>query len=245
MNAAPWVPTVHSRATLMTIAAKLPTNLLSSYVSLMTFMSTKFQPGAAWSGEIILSSAARVSSSATPLSSPASTHPPEAETSNSTTPLEQKSYDKYVADLIWKLASKYSLAESLKGANEEAKLCLRKCDEADWGEATYYSKCISKIALNEATLSSNTHNGLNAAKLSVDAFFGSKDVMIGKRGQEYFEDCWQTDEVATNINFMSWLCPNANHDDVLIDHKKGAMKIVFKKISQLHKRSYEQAASAN
>jgi hypothetical protein len=222
---APWVPTAHSGATLTAIAAKLPTNLLDSYAGLNSFINSKIVPSASWSGGIISSAAALLSSSA-------STDIPGAGTSTSTTLFERYGFDEDTAKLIEKLWSKYQFAESTTGANEEVKLCLRKCDDGDWGEAADYSGCIRKIAVNEAALDRREPN---AAKLRVEAFFGGSDIMIAKRGQKYFEQCWQSDEVKGKVDFTTSIFPEANHDSVLIDQKKGALKIVFERIVELSK----------
>lgn len=222
---APFVPIAHSGATLPTIAAKLPTNLLDSWAGLNTFINNKILPSASWSGGIISSSAALYSSST-------SRDIPGAETSTSTTPFEQYGFGEDTAKLIKKLSSKYQFAESNTGANEELKLCLRKCDDADWGEAANYSSCIRKIAVNEAALDSHDPN---AAKLNVEAFFGGSDIMIAKCGQKSFEQCWQRDGVSGKVNFATSTFPEANHDSVLVDQKKGALKIVFERIVQMGK----------
>lgn len=122
----------------------------------------------------------------------------------------------------------------MTGANEEAKLCLRKCDDADWGEAVDYPKCIHKIAVNETSPDGGSHE-TNAAKLSVDAFFSGADNMIAKRGQRYFEQCWQSDEVKKTIDFTTRTFPKASHNSILNDVKKGALKVVFEKIAKLGK----------
>ena len=213
----------------MTMAAKLPSKLLDCYDDLSAFIERKIKPGASCSGRIVSSSAALFLSSATLLSSSTSTHLPEAETSDFT-PSDQSLFDAWVAYFIGRLASKYQRAESFTGANEEAKLCLRKCEDAAWGEAADYSKCIHKIAVNEATF--NKNHEPNATKLSVDAFFGGTDIMIAKRGQKYFEQCWQRDEIKSKIDFTSRTCPKVNHNYVLFDFENGALKHVFNKIGQ-------------
>lgn len=220
---APFVPVAHSGATLTTIAAKLPTKLLDSWAGLSTFINTKILPSASWSGGII-------SSSAVLLSSSASTDVPGAEMPTSATEVEQYGFDVETAKLIEKLSSKYQFAETNTGANEEVKLCLRKCNDADWGEAADYSSCIRKIADNEEAFASREPN---AAKLGIEAFFAESDIMSGERGQKYFEQCWQSDEVKQKVDFATSTLPGTDHDSVLIDQKKGAMKIVFEKIAQM------------
>jgi len=205
---------------LPTLAAKLPTNLLDCWAGLNTFINSKIIPSASWSGGIISSTTALFSPSA-------GTDVPGAETSTSTTPFEQYGFDEDTAKLIEKLSSKYQFAESNAGANEEAKLCLRRCDDADWGEVADYSSCIRKIAANEAELGSRNPS---TAKMSVNAFFAGSDVMIGKRGQEYFEQCWESDEVKGKVDFAVSTFPETDHDSLLIDQKKGALRTVFKRI---------------
>lgn len=223
---APFVPAAHSGATLPTIAAKLPTPLLDSWAGLNTFINTKIMPTAAWSGGIMSSAAAMLPSF------PASTDVPGPETSTSTTPFERYGFDQDTAKLIDKLLSKYQFAESTRGANEEVKLCLRRCDDADWGEAADYAGCIRKIAVNEAAPGDREPD---AAKLRVDGFFAGSDIMIAKRGQEFFERCWQSDEVGGKVDFTTQTFPEANHDAVLIDQKRGGLKIVFERIAELGK----------
>ncbi|KAK9236843.1 hypothetical protein V1525DRAFT_389108 [Lipomyces kononenkoae] len=94
-------------------------------------------------------------------------------------PFEQYGFDEDTAKLIEKLSSKYQFAESTTGANDEVKLCLRKCDDADWGEAADYSNCIRKIAVKEAALGSRELNVSNWAKIEADrASFGQRALEV-------------------------------------------------------------------
>jgi len=95
-----------------------------------------------------------------------------------------------------------------------------------------YSSCIRKIAVNEAEFGSREPN---AAKVSVEAFFAGSDIMIAKGGQKYFEQCWQSDEVKGEVDFTTSTFVGADHDSLLGDQKKGALKTVFERIVQLNK----------
>lgn len=173
-----------------------------------------------------------MSSAAGVFSSPASTDLPAAATSTSTTPIEMYGFSDKTAKLIEKLLFKYQLAESNAGGNDEAKLCLRKCDDDAWGEARDYAGCIRKIASTEAASSVRAPN---AAKLRVEAFFAGSDLLIGQGGQRYFERGWQDDEVRASVDFTTSTFKEADHDSVLIDQKKGALKIIFERIANLNK----------
>ncbi|KAF2147799.1 hypothetical protein K461DRAFT_248700, partial [Myriangium duriaei CBS 260.36] len=220
----PYAPFAHTGATLPTVAAKLPTGLLDSWAGLTTFVNTKVVPSAAWSGGIISSCAALFSFSG-------STEVPGSEASTTTTLVEQYGFDNETAEIIAKLSIKFQFAESNMGGNEEAKLCLCKCDDADWGDAADYSGCIRKIAANEAARSGGR------PKLRIEAFFAASDVMTARRGQEFIEQCWQNDEVKGKVDFATTTLPDTNHDSVLIDYEKGALRTVFERIAELHGNS--------
>ncbi|GAM89996.1 hypothetical protein ANO11243_080360 [Dothideomycetidae sp. 11243] len=233
VTTAPWVPIPHSNGSVSGIASKLPGGMLDSFAGLATFMNTKVMPSASWSGGII-------SSSVSLLSRIISTDVPEAAAAaNSTTEYEQYGFDDETAKLIKKTALKFQFAESVAGANEEVKFCLRKGDVVDWGLATDYKVCIDKIASNEAEHHTQTsHSG---ARLCVQACFAESDIMIADRGQKYFEDCWRSETVGSHVDFETRTLPGTDHDSIIGDLKKGAMRSVFERIAQLGKESGAQS----
>ena len=211
-----------SDATLPTLLSKLPTGMMDSWADLNIFVNNKVMPSASWSGGLLSSAGSLFSSSA-------STDLPGTEVSTATTPAERYGVDEETAKAIAKLSMKYKFAEDTNGANDEAKLCLRKCEDADWGEAQDYAACIMSIAQNERTLQLQNPG---RAKLKVEAFFSGSDIMIGKRGQEYFEQCWQQDEFKKSLDFATKTYPKANHDSLIMDYKKGALRDVFEKVAR-------------
>lgn len=226
MIIAPWVSIVHSGARLPTIAAKLPVSLINSFAGLATFINTQIAPSVAWSGGVFSSTAAL-------LSSVTSVESLGVEASTSTTPLEQYGIDDDTANLIKKLSLKYQFAENTAGANEEVKLCLRKCSNADWGEVldkADYSCCIRKIAANEAGFA--VHDS-NTSKLTIEAFFAGSDVLVSKKGQRYFEQCWQSEDVKAKVKFTTSTLPETDHDSVLVDVKNGGLKKAFARVVEV------------
>jgi hypothetical protein len=197
--------------------------MIDSWADLSIYINNNVMPSASWSGGLLSSAASLFSSSA-------STDIPGAEISTFTTPAERYGVDGETAKVIDKLSMKHRFAEDITGVNDEAKLCLRKCDDADWGEARDYAACIRSIAQNERTLQQQNSGG---AKLKVEAFFSDSDIMIGKRGQEYFEQCWQQDVCKESLDFATKTYPNTTHDSVVVDYKKGALRDVFEKVARL------------
>jgi hypothetical protein len=217
-NIAPWVPTTHHSAVLTIIAARLPTRILNSATDVMTFVNNKVAPS-------ILLLAGIVSTTST-LLTPASTDPKE---SSDIALLERYGFDESTAKLIAGISSKCQSLENITGANEEIKLCLRKCEDGDWGEAADYSTCIKKLLANEKRLGTEDVG----SKLTVNAFFAESDIMIGKKGQRYFVDCWEHDGVRGNFAFEYEIFKDTNHDSVLVDWRKGGLKKVFEQIGDL------------
>lgn len=111
------------------------------------------------------------------------------------------------------LQIKYSQAEETTAANEEAKLCLQKFEEGSWGAVGDYRTCVTSIAEGRR----------GGVKLRVHACFASSDVMIGKGGQRFFEECWRQEGVGEGVDFESGMFEGTNHDSVLTDSRHGAL----------------------
>jgi hypothetical protein len=197
--------------------------MIDGYAGLNQFINTKIMPSASWSGGMLSASAGLFSLGA------GSDLPGAAKSPSSTTLAERYGVDSEMAKQIDHCLTKYHFAEDTTGANEEAKLCLRKCEDVAWGEAADYSKCILSIAENEGMREAG------AAKLRADGYFAGSDIMSGKRGQEYFEQCWQREEVAAKIDFVGQTYSETDHDSVVLNYRKGALRVVLERIAQLNR----------
>ena len=199
--------------------------MLDSWSGLNAFINTKIIPSASWSGGMLSASAGLFSLGV-------GTDVPGAESSGSTSSAERFGVDDETAKQIDKLSPKFQFAEDTTAANEEAKLCLRKFDGEAWGDAADYSDCIRRIAEAEQELCSRESD---TNKLRVEGFFAGSDIMSGKRGQVYFEECWERGEVAGVIGWGSRTYDKADHDSVLVDYKKGTLRDVMQRIAELGK----------
>lgn len=169
-------------------------------------------PVASFSGSIF-------SASASIFKSPAKTDIPGADSESDADLAKKYGVDVDTAKAIGDLYMKFAFAEDSTGANDEAKLCLRKAEDADWDAASDYMTCVRRIAEAEKAL---------APKLKVYGMFASSDVMSGKKGQEYFERCWRQENVAKAVDFVSKTYDETNHDSVILDRNKGALEDVFR-----------------
>lgn len=112
------------------------------------------------------------------------------------------------------LQIKYSQAEETTAANEEAKLCLQKCSEGSWGVVGDYRSCVKSVAEGRR----------GGVRLRIDACFASSDVMIGKGGQRFFEECWRQEGVGEGVDYEGATFEGTNHDTVLTDSRHGALR---------------------
>lgn len=202
----------------MTLAAKyVPTTLMDSLSGLQGFINSKVTPAVAFSGGLL--------SSSTPafLSSSSSMTGSEPQAGSYEDAAEKYEVDLETAKAVRSLQVKYSQAEETTAANEEAKLCLQKCKEADWGIVGDYKACMRSIAQQDR----------GGVKLRVDAGFASSDVIIGKGGQVYFEECWRQEGLSGGVDFQSCMFEGTNHDTVLIDLRHGAFKDCLEKIAKM------------
>jgi hypothetical protein len=218
---APWVPTTNSNATLTSLASKLPANVIDYLSPLQGFVASKVAPTLSFSGGLF-------SSTATLFGGPKNTDSP-VQTGSPEDAAEKYGVDVETAKIMGSLAVKFNLAEDTTGANEEAKLCLMKGRKADWGALADYEACVRFIADRE-----RERVQAGEVKLRIEAAFASSDVIIGKGGQEYFEKCWRREGIADGVDFASRTCEGTDHDGVLIDFHKGALKGFFKSVANRH-----------
>lgn len=80
--------------------------------------------------------------------------------------------------------------EETIGANSEALQCLKKGPPGSWGACDNHNAFVEGLASREkADIESPGSEGRR--KLTVKAFFGETDALIGKAGQKYVEECWK------------------------------------------------------
>ncbi len=124
---------------------------------------------------------------------------------------------------VEKLASKYIFKENSKGANDEARLCLKSTEGCGWDACEDYPDFVKKLnAVWEKKVDGNGGKG----KLKVKILFAEEDVMIGKKGKEYFEDCWTQEKCGRGIEVECVETKGTDHDSVT-DPTKGFIGPTF------------------
>lgn len=197
----------------MSLVSKIPNSMLNSFGNVTRFINQRIAPAASWSGGILSS-----------VSGLFQAGPGE---SGSTDLGEKYGTSEEVALQIDKLKVKYLFEEDLTGASEEVKLCLKKYGSGNWGVCEDFEKYVPDLAKQEE----ERRNPDSAQpKLRVRAFFAESDMMIGKAGQKYFDQCWMQNGINNSLDYESKELPETNHDSLLEDHRLGPLKSVFEEV---------------
>lgn len=109
------------------------------------------------------------------------------------------------------------------GIGQEALLCLKK-GGSYWGACDDYPSYVEALAQQLRGRRGDGAEGRN--KLKIVAQFSETDIMIGKGGQVYFEECWSKADVSDVIDFQSVMVPGTNHDTLVSPQKKGLVEIM-------------------
>ncbi|CAK3884595.1 Hypothetical predicted protein [Lecanosticta acicola] len=216
---APWVDNKCSNVGLMNAASKLPAGAFSYWSNLNEFISQRVMPASLWSGGLFSSMAGRFQA-----------QPGEADTGDSEDAQEKYGVDKKTTGEIEALSGRYAFAEDMSGGNDEARLCVKKLGAGAWADCEDYMDFVGALSRREKERMGE--DGA-ASRLKVRMHFAESDVLIGKGGQRYFEECWKQDGVAESIDVVSKEWPGSNHDSVLVDSKVGAVRSVLEEIKRL------------
>jgi hypothetical protein len=110
------------------------------------------------------------------------------------------------------LAAKAMFGEDTVGANSEALQCLKKGPGVTWGACDDYAVLVAELVKLERNI--KITNGGGESKLKIKAFFAESDIMIGKKGQSYFEECWksQQGEFQDVFEFSTETIDGVDHD---------------------------------
>ena len=134
---------------------------------------------------------------------------------------------KEVQDAVDQLQDDYAWAEETVGANDESILCLKKAGPGLWGACEDYATFVRELASRERE---RRDRGLNKEhNLKVHAFFAESDMMIGKKGQLYFEECWSKDITAGAVDFEAVTTTNTSHESIC-DAQRGVLERIFDEV---------------
>ena len=244
----PWVPPEHSGVTLLSMASYLPSTLINSFDSVVHFVNSTVMPTVQLSGLI---------------SGAVSAHFSKTRRDDST--FQKHERDdlclEYCGVSAAEVAARIKVlmrclfSENISGSNHEALLLLKKNVAGSWGPCdnyeTYADALETKLQeyyqhaereedrsayASAATAESNAQSNQDQFVLKV--FWAEKDTLVGKKGEEYFEKCFQRytgdrqsskDEHKSCISYESETVPETDHDTLFLP-QYGALSMILDEI---------------
>lgn len=213
---APWVHSEHSCMTLTNWAAKLPNGMLDSWNGLVRTINQRIAPSLSWSGGAISTVAGMFGSGS-------------KEDANENALARLYGTSPEVAREMERLQGKFYFAEDTTAGNEDARLCLKMGGTELWGACEDYPDFVRTLVKGELERK-NADAGSPGLKIRV--FYAESDMLIGKGGQKYFEECWAQDGVTGDIDYEGTELPGTDHDSVSIGDKC-ALPTIFTDIANL------------
>lgn len=121
-----------------------------------------------------------------------------------------------------KIMMKFMFEENTKGANDEARLCLKSTEGCSWDACEDCPEFVKN--LKQSWEKKVTKEG--SGKLKTKIVFAEEDVMIGKKGIDYFTECWTQEKCGRGIGVECVQIEGTDHDSV-IDPEKGFIQSIF------------------
>lgn len=215
---APWVHNEHSQVAMLNWASKLPNGMLDSWNGLIKFINQRVSPSLSWSGGAI-SSAANMFQNAS-----------GEEDGQSDTMAKLLGVSNEVAKEAERLQGKFFFAEDTTAANEDARLCLKMGGTKLWGACENYPQFFRDLAKEEKERQDASASNVG---LTIRVFYAESDIMIGKGGQKYFEECWSQEGLPGQIDYRSKELPGTDHETLLIEGDKSALPAIFTEIAHM------------
>lgn len=110
-----------------------------------------------------------------------------------------------------RITAKYVFEEDTKGLNDEARLCLKSTEGCGWDACEDYPGFVENLKQSwEKKIDGEGGRG----KLKVKIAFAEEDVMIGKKGMEYFKECWTQEKCGRGIEVECVQIEGTDHDSI-------------------------------
>jgi hypothetical protein len=183
---------------MLQLASMLPNTLLNHWNKLTGFILNTAQPSFAVSGGAITAVTSALK--------------PKAVTEEKKKEEVKKCLEGFGMSLqlkaeVDKLMFKYAFEEDTKGANDEARLCLKSVPGTDWDACEDYEKCVRNFA--EVWGKKVKEGGPN---MKVNIVLPEEDMMVGEKGMRYFEHCWREENRGEGIEVEILKLKGTNHD---------------------------------
>jgi hypothetical protein len=241
---APWVHPSHSGVRHLQAAEMLPAGMIGQFSSLAKFVNGNILPLVGMSSGI--SSAVSNGIKGTLPQSVAT----EAQTLAAAPGVDRQGndsgsnginmIDKKIVEELRNLIPTFLFAEGVDGAGQDTQLCLRKPRSVPWSTSLRPWDDVDDVVRQLRHIVST--DGADNAEQRVwllNTFHAESDSMVGRKGQVWFDSCWESNETATSslyhvMKYGSEVVPGSDHD-FLLDPAFGASEAWLKRVSEAFK----------
>ncbi|MCJ1430709.1 hypothetical protein MMC27_000059 [Xylographa pallens] len=221
---APWVHPSHSGS--LTALSLVPDGMLNKWPSIAKFMNTNVAPMFMFSGQVVNS----ITESMLP---GAQLEAPGQEDYDPELRMMFRDLERLVTKVFLEGSTIDPFPENISGGADEAILTLKRGDKWTWGLFADTDEAVSMVVSQErglASVANSSQNGLRQEKLRIAVFFAESDIMIGKKGQEWFNQCWQSQDISDVIFYTSETVPHSSHETIC-GPEQGIFATLFKDIA--------------
>ncbi|KAF3009783.1 hypothetical protein E8E13_009921 [Curvularia kusanoi] len=238
---APWVHPNHTGIKHLQAAEMLPAGMIGHFSSLAKFVNGSILPLVGMSSGIssAVSSGVKASlpQSIAPefqtLAAPARVDRPDNGSDLGGIDLNNKS----VVEELRNLIPTFLFAEGVDGAGQDAQLCLRKPRSVPWCTASrQWDDVDDAVRQFKDIIRDGNDQDVERRAWLINTFHAESDSMVGKKGQVWFDDCWNGDESPNSsaqyaMRYGSQIVQDSDHD-ILLDPLFGASEAWLKGVSE-------------
>ena len=105
----------------------------------------------------------------------------------------------------------------MAGAADEAFFSLKRGDRWTWGLFADIDEAVTMVVDQERGLETavdSSRDRFGQQKLRIEVFFAESDMMIGKKGQEWFDQSWRTQDANDVITYTTETVPQSSHETI-------------------------------
>ncbi|KAJ4993327.1 hypothetical protein SVAN01_01302 [Stagonosporopsis vannaccii] len=222
---APWVHPEHTGIRHLQAAEMLPAGVIGKFSSLAQFVNGSITPlagaSAGLSNILAKGIAASQSQSMAPEAQRLSGRRVHERSNETDLPIGIDLNDAGTIKELRNLIPTFLFAEGVDGAGQDAQLCLRKPRSIPWcTPPKHWNDLDDAVHQLENIISEESIRHEGGRVWHIDAFHAETDSMVGKKGQAWFNGCWNRDEAANlgpsgAVDYRSQTVKRSDHDFIL------------------------------
>jgi hypothetical protein len=130
---------------------------------------------------------------------------------------------------VEKMMRKYIFEENTKGANDEARLCLKSIEGCGWDACEDHPEFVKNL---KQSWEEKTNGEGEKENLQVKIVFAEEDALIGRKEMEYLRECWTQEKCGRGIEVECVQTEETDHDSVM-NSEKGVMQSILSNAKEI------------